>query len=241
VVRRTILAALILSAGFASAAIVHVPIKSNVGLKANESYTVTVDAAAPVEIGWRNVQPKPCATNCVKATDITGGVNYSIAVPLGASMKYNPVGGRIAIEYRNVSTEPVTIDIYKVQRTCDAEACRFLDDRQKSRWLVFKVDEFTSITTSADGSYSVISGVAASGRPFTFRAVWWTDEKPKFGVDCSPSVKRYLDSRTPKDQYSPYVISGQALGEPANIVLKSVDTCAPKAPKFGVPEENVFR
>jgi hypothetical protein len=221
--------------------VVHVPIKSNVALKPNESSTVTIDATEPVEIGWRNVQAKPCAAKCVQATDITGGINYNIAVPLGASMKYKPVGGKITIEYRNISSEPVTIDIYKVQRTCEAEACRFLDDHQKSRWLVFKVDEFTSITTSVDGSYSVISGIAASGRPFTFRAVWWTDEKPKIGVDCSPSVKRYLDSRTPKDQYSPYVISGQAIGEPSDIVLKSIDTCAPKAPKFGVPDENVFR
>ena len=238
---RTILPVFILSGASAYGAVVHVPVKSNVALKPNESYTITVEATEPIEIGWKNVQAKPCAANCVQATDITGGINYSIAVPLGASMKYKPVGGKITIEYRNIAGDPVTIDIYKVRRTCEAEACRVLDEHQKSRWLVFKVDEFKSITTSADGSYSVISGVAASGRPFTFRAVWWTDEKPKFGVDCSPSVKRYLDSRTPKDQYSPYVISGQAIGEPSDIVLKSIETCAPKAPKFGVPDENVFR
>jgi hypothetical protein len=37
------------------------------------------------------------------------------------------------------------------------------------------------------------------------------------------------------------VISGQAVGEPASIVLKSIDTCAPKAPNFGVPDTNVFK
>jgi hypothetical protein len=60
-------------------------------------------------------------------------------------------------------------------------------------------------------------------------------------VNCSPSVKRYLDTHAPKEQYRPYVISGQAVGEAPNIVLKSIDTCAPKAPNFGVPEGNVFK
>jgi hypothetical protein len=54
-------------------------------------------------------------------------------------------------------------------------------------------------------------------------------------------VKRYLDNRTPKDQYSPYVISGYVVKETPEIVLISIDTCAPKATKFGVPEENVFK
>ena len=66
-------------------------------------------------------------------------------------------------------------------------------------------------------------------------------EKTPFIIDCSPFVKRYLDNKTPKDQYSPYVISGQALGEAPSLVLKAIDTCAPKAPKFGVPEQNVFK
>jgi len=239
--RGPITAAFVLWAGCAYGAVVHVPLKSGVALKPNESYTVTIDAAEPVEIGWRNVQAKPCTANCVQATDVTGGVNYSIAVPLGASMKYTPVGGKITIEYRNIAGESVTIDIYKVQRTCEAEACRFIDAREKGRWLVFKVDEFTSITTSRDGSYSVISGLALGGKPFTARFVWWTEEKTPLAIDCSPFVKRYLDNKTPRHQYSPYVISGQALGQAPGIVLTSIDTCAPKAPKFGVPEQNVFK
>src|SRR5262249_12735750 len=108
-------------------------------------------------------------------------------------------------------------------------------------WLVFKIDEFKSLTTSQDGSYSVISGVTTTGRTFSFKAVWWTDDKAAVAVNCAPSIKRYLDTHMPKDQYRPYIVSGQAVGEPADIVLKSVDTCAPKAPNFGVPDENVFK
>jgi hypothetical protein len=239
--RRSVLLACLFWAGAAHAAVVHLPLKSNLVLKPGEAYTVSVDATEPLEIGWQAVQAKRCATDCVQATDVTGGLNYTIATALGASMKYSPVAGKIAVEYKNVSSEPVTINVYRVKRTCDAEACKFLDERQKGRWLVFKVDEFKSITTSADGSYSVISGVTIAGRPFSFRAVWWTDDKTALLVNCAPSVKRYLDNRTPKDEYRPYVISGQALGETANIVLTSIDTCAPKAPKFGVPETNVFK
>jgi hypothetical protein len=223
------------------AAVVHVPVKANVVLQPGEAYTVTVAATAPEEIGWAMLQRKPCTMPCVQAVDITGGVNYTIALPLGGSMKYTPVAGQIKIEYKNMSAEPVTITVYRVHRSCDAEACAFLDEHQKSSWLVFKVDEFKSIATSKDGSYSVISGVTVAGRPFTVKAVWWTDEKQAFRVDCSPFVQKYLDNHTPKDQYRPYIISGQAVSPSPAIVLKSIDTCAPKAPNFGVPEKNVFK
>jgi len=225
----------------AHAAVEHIPIESNIALRPRQARTITIEATQPTEIGWRAVQPKPCSTNCVEATDVTGGVKYSMATKLGASMKYTPTGGKITIEYKNVSEEPVTINVYRVRRTCEAEACKFLPEGQKGRWLVFKVDEFTAIETSKDESFSVISGKTISGKPFRFRAIWWTDDKRNLLVNCAPSVKRYLDRRTPKDQYSPYIISGQAIGEGDRIVLNSIDTCAAKAPNFGVPEANVFK
>jgi hypothetical protein len=228
-------------AGAAHAAVEHVPIKSNVELRPGEVHTITCEATQPMEIGWQAVQAKPCTTNCVQATDVTGGINYTIATPLGASRNYTPASGKITVEYKNVSSEPVTINIYRVEQTCEAEACKFLDESQKGRWLVFKVDEFKSIETSKDESYTVISAVVISGKPLSFRAVWWTDDKKNRLVNYALFVKRYLDKRTPKEDYRPYVISGQAVGGPANIVLKSVDPCAPKAVHFGVPEANVFR
>ncbi|MBI2679470.1 MAG: hypothetical protein HYX25_00510 [Candidatus Solibacter usitatus] len=202
---------------------------------------MTIDASEATEIGWKAVQSPPCTTNCVQATELTGGIHEAIATSLGATQKYTPVSGKISVEYKNVSSQPVTINVYRVDRTCDAEACKFLDEGQTSRWLVYKVDEFKTIATSKDGSYSIISGVAVSGRPFSFKAVWWTDDKTALMVNCSPFVKKYLDNHTPKEQYRPYIISGQAIGEGDNIVLRSIDTCAPRAPNFGVPEKNVFK
>lgn len=222
-------------------AVVHVPLRSSLVLKPGQALTVTIDAAGPTEIGWQTVRGTRCTTNCVQATDLTGGINYTIATPMGASMKYTPAFGKISVEYKNVSGKPVTINVYRIQRTCEAEACKFLKEGKKGRWLVFKVDEFNSITTSKDGSYSVISGVSTAGRHFTFTAVWWTDEKPVFMVNCAPFVVKYLANHTPKEQYRPYIISGQAVRESPDIVLKSIDTCAPKAPNFGVPEANVFK
>jgi len=119
-----------------------------------------------MELGWQAVQAKRCTTNCVQATDMTEGSHYTFATPLGATMKYKPVSDRISVEYKNVSSEPVTINVYRVQRTCDAEACKFLEEGQKGRWLVYKVDEFKTIVTSKDGSYSIISGATIGGRPF---------------------------------------------------------------------------
>jgi len=239
--RLSILPSFIFWAGFAYGAVVHVPIKSSVVLKPNEAYTITIEAKEPMEIGWQAVQSPPCTTDCIQATDLTGGINYTIAAPLGAARKYTPASDKISVEYKNVSTQAVTIDVYRVQRTCDAEACKFLEETQKGRWLVYKVDEFKTIATSKDGSYSTISGVTIGGRPFSFRAIWWTDDKTALIVNCAPFVKRYLDNHTPKEQYRPYIISGQAIGEGGNIVLRSIDTCAPKAPNFGVPDKNVFK
>jgi hypothetical protein len=240
-VRRSILLLLLLWAGSTDAAVEHIAIRSNLELKPGDAHVITVEATQPAEIGWRAVQPTPCVTDCVEATDVTGGINYAITTRLGASMKYTPASGKITVKYKNVSNDPVTIDVYRVRRTCEAEACKFLDERQKRRWLVFKVDRFTSIETSKDESFSVISGVALGGRSFRFRAVWWTDDRRSLLVNCVPSVKRYLSERTPKDRYSPYIISGPAIGDAEAVVLTSIDTCAPKAPNFGVPEEHVFK
>src|SRR4029077_10104412 len=133
---------LLLSAGAAHGAVLHVPIRSDVTLKPGQALTITVEAADPLEIGWETVQAKRCTTNCVQATDVTGGINYTIATPLGASMKYTPAAGRTTVENKTAPAEIVTTTVSRVQRTCEAEACRFLDERDKTRWLVFKVDEF---------------------------------------------------------------------------------------------------
>jgi hypothetical protein len=202
---------------------------------------VTLQTTDTVEIGWHATQARPCTTNCVQTTDVTSATKDSMATALGASRKYTPVAGKVSIKYKNVSTEPVTIEVYRIERVCDAEACAFLTAREQGRWLVFKIEEFTALTTSQDGSYSIISGITANGKPFSFRAVWWTDDRNAIGVNCAPFVKRYLDNHTPKEQYRPYVISGQAVGDPAHLVLKAIDTCAPKAPNFGVPDQNVFK
>src|SRR5690348_12175988 len=90
--------------GMAHATVVHVPLKSGVALKPGEAYTINVEAAGPTEIGWKAVQAKACTTNCVQAAQLMAGVTYSIATPLGAAKKYKPESGKIAIEYKNVSS-----------------------------------------------------------------------------------------------------------------------------------------
>ena len=238
---KSVVLAWLFLAGASYAAVNHVPVKSGLALAPGQSYTVRISADKPQEIGWTAVQAKPCTTNCVEATDLNGQIHYSVATALGASKIYTPNAGSIGIEYKNVSSEPVTIDIYRIERTCEAEACRFLNSDDKGRWLVFKVAAFKSITTSKDESYSVISGVTTAHRPFTIKAVWWSDNKNGFRFHCADFIKRYLDNRTPPEKYSPYILSGHAIGEDPGIVMKSLDACVPNAPNYGVPEANVFK
>jgi hypothetical protein len=239
--RTSILTAFVLLAGVSYAAVTHTAIKSGVALKPGQTYIVRLDSATSVEVGWTAVQAKACTMHCVEATDLTQPVHTKIATDIGASTFYNPADGKIAIEYKNVSTDPVTINIYRVQRTCDAEACKFIDKTAKARSLVFKIKEFKSITTSKDGSYSTISGIAMSGRPFTVRAVWWTDDPNSFRFDCDKWIKRWLDNHDAPEKYSPYVLAGSGLGDDNHLVLKFVDTCVPHAPNFGATESSVFK
>jgi hypothetical protein len=239
--RTPILTGLLLLAGVSHGEVVHVPIKSGAVLKPGQSYTATIDAGKPTEIGWRAVQAKQCSTNCVQASDLTGPMHGSVATSIGASQEYTPASGKISIEYKNVSNEPVTINVFRVQRTCEAEACKFFDPQAKGRPLTFKIAAFKSITTSKDESYSLISGRAMSGRPFTVRTVWWTDDKNAFRFSCTKWIKRYIDEHTPPERYRPYILAGMAVSEGDIIVLKSIDDCVPNAPHYGVEEKNVFK
>ena len=237
--RIPILTALALFAGVSYAAVTHAPIKSGVALKPGQTYSVNVQSAAPVEIGWTTVQPKSCTMHCIQATDLFE--HTTISTDIGASTFYNPAAGKIAVEYKNVSTGSVTIDIYRVHRTCDAEACKFIDKNAKSRSLVFKIKEFKSITTSNDGSYSTISGIVMSGRPFTVRAVWWSEDPKGLRFGCEKWIKGWLDKHDPPEKYRPYVLAGSGLGDDNHLVLKFVDTCVPKAPNYGAMESSIFK
>lgn len=237
---RSILVVVILCTGTVYGAVRHVPIRSGVVLKPGETYTAHVESAKPVEIGWTAVQPKPCTMDCVQMTLLSPTQPPPFSASRGATGNYTPTDGKVAVEYKNVSKEPVTIDVFRIERTCDAEACKLFDAAKKGNWLVFKVGEFKSITTSNDGSYSVISGVVESGRAFRIHVVWWTDD-PHSAFGCPRWIRGYVENRTPKEKYRPYIISGQNVGDENNIILKSIDDCVPLAPHFGVPEKNVFK
>jgi hypothetical protein len=225
----------------AHATVRHIPIKTSVAIMPGAAYTAQVEAATPIEIGWTAAHP--CTANCIEATQVGGTSHFGFATAIGGSKMYEPVDGKVVVDYKNVSQEPVTIDVYRLVRICDAESCQLLDNTRKGHTLVFKVDEFKSITTSKDESYSVISGVAQSGRPFRFYAVWFTDDKNFMNLEkgCTTWIKRYVDNHTPKEKYRPYVIAGQSVGDGDKIVLRSIDDCAARADHFGVAEKDVFK
>jgi hypothetical protein len=239
---RRLLPFVIVLAAAAHAAVVHVPLQSSLALQPGAAFTVTTDATKPAEIGWTNISPTPCTTNCVEANQLTDGMHTSFATGLGGSKKYTPVAGKIAIEYKNLSTQPVTINVYRIERTCDAEACKFFDMNEKGKLLLFRIDQFKSIVTSTDESYSVISGVAVGGKPFTMKAVWWSDDKNGFRFHCAGFIQRWLNNHAPADEYRPYILSGMNVGTADDIVLTRIEACVPKAPHYGVlSEDSVFK
>jgi len=232
---------LILCTGTVYGAVRHVPIRSGVVLQPGQAYTAEVASAKPVEIGWTGVQAKPCTMDCVQLKLLSGDYHVPFAARFGAQGTYTPTAGRVVVEYRNISQQAVTIDVFRIERTCEAEACKLFDPNKKGSLLVFKIAEFKSITNSSDGSYSVISGVAESGRAFRVSAIWWTDQKGGF-MSCARFIKGYVDNHTPKEKYAPYILSGMNVGEGNSLVLKSIDDCVPSAPHFGVlSEKSVFK
>jgi len=237
---RPILCLLVLCTGPVYGAVKHIPIRSGVELKPGETYTAQIESTRPVEIAWTAVQAKACTTDCIQMTLIGSTHAPSFSAPRGAQGNYTPTDGRVVVEYKNISQQTVTINVFRLERTCDAEACKLFDSSKKGTWLVFKVDEFKSITTSNDSSYSVISGLVESGRAFRIHAVWWTDDQ-RSAFGCPRWIKGYVDNHTPKEKYRPYILSGQNVGDDNNIVLKSIDDCVPLAPHFGVPDKNVFK
>jgi hypothetical protein len=237
--RNSLLAVFVFLTAACQAAVVNVPLKSGLVLNPGQTYTLTIDATTRTEIGWNPIQPRRCPTNCIQMDQFTTRSLPPFSAALGARGNYTPVAGKITVEYKNISTQPVTIEIYRVKHTCDAEACKFIDPSVKGRWLVYKIAAFKSIVTSKDGSYSTISGTTVAGRPFTVRAIWWTDAKG--GFPCPTFIRRDLDNHVYPEKYRPYILSGQATGEGNSIVLNSIDTCVPSAPNFGVPDAHLFK
>jgi hypothetical protein len=237
---RPILCLMIVCTGTVYGAVKQIPIRSGVVLKPGEAYTARVESNKQVEIGWTATQAKPCTMDCIQMTLVDEHLLVFASARSGIG-RYTPKNGKVVVEYKNVSQQPVTIDVYRVERTCEAEACKLFDPSKKGSWLVFRIDQFKSITNSADTSYSVISGVAESGRPFRIHVVWWTDQKGAGFMGCPRWIKGYVDNHTPKEKYRLYVISGMNVGDENNIVLNSIDTCVPLAPHFGAPEKHVFK
>jgi hypothetical protein len=237
---RWITCLIILCSGTVYGAVKQIPIRSGVVLQPGQAYTAQVESTKPVEIGFAAVQANPCTMDCIQITLVRDHpVSFSAA--RGARGNYTPTNGRLVVEYKNISQQSVTIDVFRIERSCEAEACKLFDSNKKGSWLVFKIDEFKSITNSTDTSYSVISGVAESGRALRIHVVWWTDQKGAGFMGCPRWIRGYVDNHTPKEKYRPYILSGMNVGDANNIVLTSIDDCVPLAPHFGVPEKNVFK
>jgi hypothetical protein len=203
------------------------------------SNTFTLKSNQPVELGWLAIQATPCTGNCVETKDNANG--QSFATNMGGRKLFAPAHGIISITHRNTSKQPVKIKIYRIKRTCNAESCAFLKPQRELRTLVIKVGVFKAITTSKDGSYSVVSGDTTTGKPFSAKLLWWTDDpKSPVIINCAPTIQTLLDKHAPPEDYSPYILPGTLAGGEKDLVLTSISGCAKKATHYGVDEAHVY-
>ena len=128
---RSILCLIIVGAGTAYGAVKQIPIRSGVVLKPGEAYTAQVESAKPVEIGWAPVQAQPCTMECIQMTLENDHSPPPFSAARGARGNYTPTDGRVVVEYKNVSQQAVTIDVFRIERTCEAEGCKLFDGSKK--------------------------------------------------------------------------------------------------------------
>lgn len=223
----------------AMAAVNQIPLQQDLVIAPGERQTITVEAETEIELGWEVVSEPACETDCIEVVDQTDGRGFTFTARANGLMTITPVDGRVAVDLTNKAEHPVTLIVYRLERICEAESCGLIDDAKDGRWMVFKIDEFTSIETSADESFSTISGITTTAKPFIIKAVWWRYD-PEEAFACAKFIRQYINEGVPKEEYHPYVLAGTVVEDENGVVLTSVDTCAPKAPNFGAPAGSIY-
>lgn len=237
----TLVAAALIWPAVAFADLEHITVASGIQLQPGGTRVVAIKSAEPLEIGWENTQAKPCTMSCVEASIEKGGAKYSWAAPMGGSKEYTPDAGKITITFRNVSKDPVAINVFKVKRTCKAASCAFVKNKKSTRPMVIKVGLFKAVTKGKDGSYSVVTGVTEAGKPFVARVLWWTDNPKNALINCHATMQAYVDKQTPREEYSPFILPGRFVGDDKTLAIDEITGCVPKGAKYGMDESSLYK
>jgi hypothetical protein len=240
--RAALLVGLLLVPLVAKADVTEEPIHSNIDLKPGATRTFTFESAGALELGWKATQAAPCTTDCIRVTDAAPAHN-TFATKLGGAMKYEPVDGKITLTYANESKyQLVTITIYRVKRTCDAASCAFVKGKEEGRPINIVVGAFKSIATSKDGSYSEITGETATGKHFTAKLLWWTDDpNSPVIINCSKTIQQYIVKKTPPEDYSPYILPGTLVGDGSDLIVMKLTGCVAKGTNYGMSESSIYK
>lgn len=227
-----------INAGAAERRVVY---QSGVEIRPGEPVVVAIQTGQSMDIGWEVNETSPCDRTCIEAVDMHNRNKSLAASDKGAVRRYESREGKIKIEFRNTIDRPVFIDIYKVENVCDSEseACEFLKLNELGDWLVFKIEQFVSIETSKDGSYSTITANTSRGKLVFFIVVWWIDEPDEKTEECREEITGYINQGTSFVEYSPYILSGRSVSKTKSI-LAYIDTCMANGSDFNVPEKYVY-
>lgn len=208
-------------------------VRENAALAPGQSMTVEIETetAEPFDVGfyvgWITKQKPSCEINCVTARQTNINISLEIGAQHGLTTKYEPVDGRVVIEYTNRADHGVIIDIHAETRICDSQACTVLREKgitypdvyTFSSGRIFLAD-VEAMETSKDGSYSRIKGKTVYGSDFDVIAIWWLiDEESGWpaGRGCAESIAQ-------NGLYEPgnekaYVLRGSYLENPVTNIL----------------------
>lgn len=199
-------------------------------LRPGESFTVQIRTKERLHVGWNIKQERLCKSECVTAKEKKTDAAWEFSAQHGGSMEYEPVDGKITIEYQNSADHDLILDIFTDSHICDSEACALLAEEGISypkglneaafgyrRVVLAGLD---SMETSEDGSFSRIKGRTVYGADFDVIAIWWLIEEPAWASSCKkwiPEKARY-ESGAKKA----YQFSGSYMEKPVAGILTDV-------------------
>lgn len=200
--------------------------RKDISIASGKTHPFEIQSQDPVTVKWQNKQEPECQDNCVEARQIGNPIDLVVSGQYGAAYDFQPIDGAIRLEFKNISQQPVVIDIYSEKEVCDAEACEILKskgieypfdygeiDFGYKRVLLARVDK---METSKDGSYSRVQGETIYGTPFDVILIWWLIEQPSFGAMC----REWIPKNAGKEQDGQvYHFSGSTLETPDSLIF----------------------
>jgi hypothetical protein len=208
-------------------------LKEGISIAPGDAYLLTIDSDSPAKLAVYLDKASPCETECLAVMQVNDAYPLEFKTKSSLTSDYSPRSGKIEMKYRNISQKPVVIHIHRYVYHCEAEACALLKKKgidnpidfaskhgEYKRLIMSSID---SLTTSADGSWSDVSGTTLFGDPFDVTIIWWKYD-PESEISCGRGsyIERYKKQMS--EGGGPALIDGSLVNRDRPIFI-SVSTC----------------